>query len=143
MIRNIRTFIAMALPIVAFALASSPAMAQSYTGNWPATVSQSHRANGTYCITLTDDGSLGWPHSGEATLVPAQGTDFGTFQVIDGVLMVTFTQPGGTAENGALLFIASASDGRIGKGAYEQFYGTEIDSGVLVFGAKGGCSGNQ
>ncbi len=143
MIRHIRIFMTTVLPIMAFALTSSVAIAQSYSGKWPATVSHSHRANGTYCITLTDDGSLGWPHSGEATLVPQEDTDFGTFQVINGVMMVTFTQPGGTGENGALLFIAAASDGHIGRGAYEQFYGTEIDSGVLVFGEKGGCSSSQ
>jgi hypothetical protein len=140
MTRNIRISMAVVLAVMAFALTSSAAMAQSYSGNWPATVSQSHHANGTYCITLTDDGSLGWPHSGEASLEPNEGTDFGTFQVIDGLIMVTFTQPGGTAENGALLFIARASDGHIGRGAYEQFYGTEVDSGVLIFGAKNSCS---
>lgn len=143
MSRNIRRFMAMALPIVALALTSSTAVAQSYSGSWPATVRGSHHGDGTYCVTLNDDGSLGWPHSGEATLFPQEGTTEGTFQLIDGLLMVTFTQPGGTAENGALLFIASASDGHIGKGAYEQFYGTEIDSGGLVFGEKGGCSGDQ
>jgi len=106
-------------------------------------VSQSHHGNGTYCVILNDDGSLGWPHSGEAKLVPQEGTSEGTFQVIDGVLMVTFTQPGGTGENGALLFIAGTSNGHVGKGVYEQFYGTEVDSGVLVFGAKGDCSSSQ
>jgi hypothetical protein len=37
------------------------------------------------------------------------------------------------------LFIARASDGDIGRGAYEQAYGPEIDSGVLAIGTKGGC----
>jgi hypothetical protein len=47
----------------------SAAMAQSYSGRWPLTVSHSQRSNGTYCLTLTDDGSYGWPHSGPASLV--------------------------------------------------------------------------
>jgi hypothetical protein len=55
MTRHIRKFIAMALATAAFALTTSAAMAQSYTGNWPATVTQSQRDNGTYCISLTDD----------------------------------------------------------------------------------------
>ena len=59
---------ATALAVAVFALTSSAAMAQSYTGDWPATVTQSQRSNGTYCVTLTDDGSYGWPHSGEAEL---------------------------------------------------------------------------
>jgi len=137
---NMRTFIAIALPIVALALTSSAAMAQSYSGNWPVTVSKSQFANGKYCITLTDDGSLGWPHSGEASLNPPSGTVFGTFQLIDGLLMVTFQQPGGTGQNAGLVFIGAASKGKITKGVYEQVYGgEEFDSGVLVFGTKGGC----
>lgn len=87
MIGNIARFIKMALPIVAFAITPGAAKAQSYVGSWPATVSHSQRANGTYCVTLEKDG--------EATLVPSEGTDFATYQVIDGLLIVTFTQPRG------------------------------------------------
>ena len=35
MSRNIRTFIAMALPLLAFAIGPSAAQAQSFTGNYP------------------------------------------------------------------------------------------------------------
>ena len=35
MSRNIRTFIAMALPLLAFALAPNAAKAQNFTGNYP------------------------------------------------------------------------------------------------------------
>jgi hypothetical protein len=39
-----------------------------------------------------------------------------------------------------LAFAASAANGNIGKGFYYGVYGgEEIDSGVLVFGTKGGC----
>jgi hypothetical protein len=139
MIRNIRILIAAALPIIVFALTPSAAMAQSYSGNWPATVSHSQHFNGTYCLALTDDGKLGWPHSGEASLVPQGNTYSGTFQLIDGALTITIPVPTGTAELESFLYIASASGGRIGRGVFEEAYGSEIDSGVLVFGEKGGC----
>jgi hypothetical protein len=130
------------LPIVAFALTPSAAMAQSYSGTYPLTVTQSHHANGTYCLTLTDDGSLGFPHSGEASLYGEKvggNLPYGTFQLINHLLMVTIDQPGGTGQNAGLVFIAPASD-IVGKGVYEQVYGgEEFDSGVLAFGARGGC----
>ncbi|MGA2424399.1 MAG: hypothetical protein ABSG07_10370 [Terriglobales bacterium] len=138
MTRNIRRFIVMALPIVAFALTSSAAMAQSYSGNWPMTVTKSQYANGTYCVALTDDGSAGWPHSGGAVLVPETGTYPGIFQVIDGLLTVNIPAPAG-ANLSFLLYTARASGGHIGKGVYNLAYGGFNDSGVLVFGAKGGC----
>ncbi len=59
------------------------------------TVSHSQYANGKCCVTLTDDGSLGWPHSGAASLVPENGTYPGQFQVIDGLLTVTIPAPAG------------------------------------------------
>ncbi len=143
MIRHIRIFVATALPMVAFALTSSAAIAQSYSGNWPLIVTKSHHANGTYCLTLTDNGALGWPHSGEASLTGEKvgGTlPYGTFQLINHLLMVTIQQPGGTGQNAGLVFIAAASDGNIGKGVYDQVYGgEEFDSGVLAFGVKNGC----
>ena len=139
MTSNVRTLLAMA--IVAFALAPTAATAQSYSGNWPDTVTHSQSGNGRYCITLHDDGSLGWPHSGEATLSPSEGTYPGTFQVISGLIMITFPQPGGTGELGALFFVAHASNGLLTSGTYEQFYGAEIDSGVSTFGVKNTCSG--
>jgi hypothetical protein len=57
MTRNSRILTAMALPVVAFALTAGPAKAQSYTGNWPITVSQSEHGNGTVCVTLDDAGN--------------------------------------------------------------------------------------
>jgi hypothetical protein len=41
MTNKIRTLIAMALPVLAFALAPSAAKAQSYTGNYPVAVTES------------------------------------------------------------------------------------------------------
>src|ERR1700686_5764677 len=111
-----RVFIAMALPIVAISLMPSAAMAQSYTGNWPITVSKSHYGNGKYCVALTDDGSQGFRHSGYASLVPTNGYA-GWFTVINGIVTVTIPGP----YNGELEFqgfVAHASGGPIGQGAY-------------------------
>ena len=116
------------------------AKAQSSSGNWPLTVSHSQRSNGTYCLTLTDDGSLGWPHSGLASLVGGGGKlPYGTFQLIDHILVVTIQQQGGS-QNAGLVFVAPVVNGNIGKGTYDQVYGgEEFDSGVLMVGVKGGC----
>lgn len=131
-----RFFIATALPIVAISLMPSAAMAQSYTGNWPITVTKSHYSNGTYCVALTDDGSQGFPHSGNASLVPPNGYP-GLFTVINGIVTVTIPE----AYNGEfefLVFVAHASNGRISKGAYDLAGGPD-DAGVSVFGPKNGC----
>lgn len=140
MTRNIRLFMAAALPIMAFALTPGAARAQSYTGNWPATVTHSKGSNGTYCLSLTDNGSLGWPHSGQATTVEGNSTLYGTFQVIGGLITVTIESQG-SYQNAGLVFVAQASNGTIGRGVYDDVYnGEEIDSGVLAFGAKNSCS---
>jgi hypothetical protein len=140
MIRNIRLLMAVALPVVAFALTPGAARAQSYTGDWPATVTHSKGSNGTYCISLTDNGSNGWPHSGQATMVEGTSTLYGTFQVIGALITVTIESEGDYADTG-LVFVAQASNGTIGKGVYDDVYsGEEIDSGELTFGAKNNCS---
>ena len=43
---------------------------------------QSQRSNGTYCISLTDNGSYGFPHSGGALLLPNNGQYPGYFTVV-------------------------------------------------------------
>ena len=40
-------------------VSASAAMATSYTGNWPFTVTDSKGFNGSHCLTVTDDGSFG------------------------------------------------------------------------------------
>ena len=142
MIRHIRRFIATALPIAAFALTTNAAMAQSYTGNWPATVTQSQRSNGAYCISLTDDGSYGFTHSGEAVLNGENNPYGGYFTVVDGLMTVTFTYPSGEGDCCDFqVFTARASNGRIGKGAFNYFGLTDI--GLVVFGKKDGCGNDQ
>jgi uncharacterized protein (DUF2141 family) len=138
MMRNIRTFMAIALSVVALAMVSSAAMAQSYTGNFPVTVSKSKFANGKYCLELTEQRGDGFPRGGTANLVPANGTEDGTFTVINGLLTATFPTPEG-ANIAFQLFTAHASDGNISKGEYELAYGGFYDFGLLAVGAKGGC----
>ena len=145
MIRKICAFTATAMPLLAFALTPSAASAQSFTGSFPATVTQSKGANGTYCLTLTDNGSVGFPHSGQASATGANLGNSplsGTFQVINGLIVVTIeSASSGTGQNAGLVFTAHAANGTIGKGVYEVvFDGQELDSGVLVFGVKNGCS---
>lgn len=142
MTRHIRRFIATTLAVAAFALTTSAAMAQSYTGDWPATVTKSQRSNGTYCISLTDDGSYGFPHSGEAVLNGQENPYGGYFTVVDGIITVTFTYPSGAGDCCSFqVFTAHASNGTIGKGVFNYFGVT--DTGLLAFGKKGGCSDLQ
>jgi len=122
---------------LAMFFAAVPAMADNYTGRWPVTVTRSHHSNGTSCLTLTDDGSGGWPHSGSASL--GGSLSFGTFQVINHTLVATI-EASGYGQNAGLVFIGSANHGNIGKGVFEDVYGGEdFDSGALTFGMKGGC----
>jgi hypothetical protein len=113
----------------------------SYSGKWPVTVSHSQQANGAYCITLKDDGSRLFAHSGQASLTSA-GTSlpYGTFQLIDGLLTVTLQSQSDTGSNAGLVFTARAHQGALGKGVFDNVYGgEEVESGLAVFGPKGGC----
>lgn len=120
--------------------ATSPALAQSYSGRYPLAVTHSQFHNGKGCLILTDNGTERWPHSGQAAtagfLFPSQP---GSFQLINGILVATVTQSSGTGLSESLVFTAPAGNGNIGNGVFEQVYGGENDSGVLVFGMKGGC----
>jgi len=146
MIRKIRTFMAMALPILAFALTPSTAMAQSYSGNWPMTEHNVYPSgppfsgNESYCLTLTDNGSAGFSHSGPATL---NGSGFsnlsGIFQVVNNLLVATFYVPDDNGSLNGLVFVAPATKGDIAKGFGELVSGAVTVTGTLVFGAKNGC----
>lgn len=116
------------------------AVARTYSGSWPVTVTHSQHSNGTYCLTLTDGGSQGWPHSGLASLViGSEKYPYGTFQVINHTLIATI-QAQGYGQNAGLVFVASVSRNSIGQGVFEDVYGGEdFDSGALAFGMKGGC----
>jgi hypothetical protein len=131
--------IAIAFVVAAFAFLTSAAMAQSYTGDFPATVTHSQRSNGTYCISLTDDGSYGAQHSGEAKLIPNNSPYPNYFTVVDGIITVAITYVSGAGDCCAYeVFTARANDGQIGNGVFNYFGITDI--GLLSFGKKGGCS---
>ena len=118
-------------------VSASAAMATSYTGNWPFTVTDSKGFNGNHCLAVTDDGSFGWPHSGFGTL---DGTYFTTFQVIGHTVQVAVQFPGGSGQNAGTVISAPARNGSFGSGVFTEIYGGEsVDSGKLAFGTKGGC----
>lgn len=108
----------------------------SYSGAWPVTVSHSQRSNGTGCLTLTEGGN----GSGSASLVfGSQKYQYGSFLVMDGVLVATISQPL-NGQNGALMFIAHAKRGQVRQGIFEDIEGgSNFDFGNLAFGAKNGC----
>lgn len=128
-----------AIFVMVAAIGATP-MTRGYTGSWPVTVTHSQHSNGTYCLTLTDNGSDGWPHSGSASLIIGSQTfPGGSFQVINHTLVATITAQG-YSQNAGLLFIAPAARGNIGRGVFEDVYGGgDFDSGALTFGMKGGC----
>ena len=136
MTRHIRS-IAMTFVVAVFAL-SSAARAQSYTGNWPATVTHSQSSNTTYCLSLTDDGSFGAKHSGEAELIPNNSPYFNYFSVVDGLITVVIAYASGPGDCCSYqVFSARASNGQIGDGVFNYLGNTDI--GLLRFGQKGGC----
>lgn len=130
-----KLFVTAAALSMAAVAGAATAEAGSYTGNWMVTVTKARYSNGTYCLTVNDDGSLGWPHSGEATLPGSEG---GTFQVINGFFVATMPFGSGTGEVSNTIFTGLAMNGSIGPGDYEIAYGGEFDSGVNKF-KKNGC----
>jgi hypothetical protein len=126
--------IAGTLPLL---VSASAAMAGSFTGTWPLTVSHSQHYDGNLCLTLTEDGGFGGPQSGLASIA---GEPHGTFRVIGHIILVAIQEPSDTGQNAGLVFTAGVSDGSIGRGVTAVIYGGEaVDSGVVKFGKKGGC----
>ena len=150
MIRKIFAFTTMALSILAFALTTSAASAQSFTGNYPVLETQVKAgvggtikgSNQTFCLVLTDDGSFGRPHSGTATLEGFDGGSLtgGEFYVIGNNIFVNFVVGSSTGEASALVVFApaNASNGTIGTGILGLTGGVP-SSGLATFGVKNGC----
>jgi hypothetical protein len=148
--RNIRTFIAMALPLLAFAIGPSAAKAQSFTGNYPVLETQVKAgiagtikgANQNFCLVLADDGNFGRPHSGTATLEGFDGGSLtgGEFYVIGNNILVNFVVGSSTGEaSGLVLFApANANKGTIGTGILGLTGGVP-STGLATVGAKNGC----
>jgi hypothetical protein len=146
MIGNISKLMATALAIVAFALTPSAAMAQSFSGSYALTEThvQFGFGNSSYCLTLTDNGTLGFPHSGPATVTgESVGSVSGDFEVINNILVATFTISGDEGETAGLVFVGRASNGNIGNGFAEDVSGAENIAGELAFGAKNSCTNPQ
>src|ERR1700724_975043 len=116
MIGNISKLMASALAILDFALTSSAAKAQSFTGNYPVLETQVKAgvggtikgANQNFCLVLTDDGSFGRPHSGTATLEGFDGGSLtgGEFYVIGNNIFVNFVVGSSTGEAAGLVIFA-------------------------------------
>jgi len=150
MSRNTRTFIAMALPLLAFAIGPSTAKAQSFTGNYPVLETQVkggiagniQGGNQNFCLVLTDDGAFGRPHSGTATLEGFNGGSLtgGEFYVIGNNILVNFVVGSSTGEASALVLVApaNASKGTIGTGILGLTGGVP-STGLATVGAKNGC----
>jgi hypothetical protein len=150
MSRNIRTFIAMALPLLAFAIGPSAAKAQSFTGNYPVLETQVKGGiagtikggNQNFCLVLTDDGSFGRPHSGTATLESSDGSSItgGVFYVIGNNILVNFVVGSANGEASGLVLSApaNASKGTIGTGILGLTGGVP-STGLATVGAKNGC----
>jgi hypothetical protein len=118
--------------------ASTTAMAASgsYTGNWPLTITKSLFMNGTYCLTVTDDGSEGWKHSGEATIPEYP---YGIFQVINGRFVAGIVEPAG-GQNDVLVLTSNGRNGAFDDGAAVLEAGGEpLDSGVMKVGTRDSC----
>lgn len=119
-------------------VSASAAMASSFSGNYPVTVTHSKFSNFRHCLTLTDNGTLGWPHSGPAVLDGRRDLG-GSLQII-GPLIEVVTNQGGTIQNAAAVYSATVGYRKFDTGAFEQIYGgASSDSGVVAFGMKGGC----
>src|ERR1700693_480989 len=150
MIRNISKLLATALAILAFALTSSAAEAQSFTGNYPVLETQVKAgvggtikgANQNFCLVLTDDGSFGRPHSGTATLEGFDGGSLtrGAFYGISQNIFLDFVVGSSTGEASGLVIFApaNASKGTIGTGILGLTGGVP-SSGLATFGVKNGC----
>jgi hypothetical protein len=146
MVKNIGVLAAAALAIAAFAFAPSTATAQSFSGSYLLTwnITVGFAGTHTYCLTLTDNGSGGFPHSGPATVTGNYVIDpsaEGSFAVINNELVVTFYIPGGEAEVGEVTFVAPANKGNIGDGFGEYgAAGAFTDLGTLTVGKAGSCA---
>ncbi|MGA8428438.1 MAG: hypothetical protein WB729_01355 [Candidatus Sulfotelmatobacter sp.] len=148
MTNKIRTLIAMAVTVLAFALAPSAVSAQSYTGNYPVAVTEAKGGiagtisfgNVNFCLELTDNGDYGRPHSGTATLGNYEGGSLtgGEFYVLGNMIFVNFTVGSDNGEAVGLVLFAPVSNGKIGTGIFGDTGGVP-SSGLAKVGAKGGC----
>jgi hypothetical protein len=122
----------------------------SYTGNWQVRLTHDvyvtnlgytgHGPNSTHCVSLTDDGSIGWPHSGFAEL-DGNANSSGQFSVIGNTIMIYFDASGGEGETASIVLSGTAKNGVIdNRGAYDYLVaGESFDADKASFGSKGSC----
>ena len=99
-----------------------------------------HHANSTHCIALTDNGGVGWTHSGYAVLDNNANTS-GQFSVIGPTIVIYVDTLGSGEEPASIVFTATAKNGKIAKqGAYDEIQGGEsYDAADAAFAKTGGC----
>jgi hypothetical protein len=142
--------IALAGLSIAVSSGAATAGSGSYSGNYKVELTNDvylnntgyngHGANSTHCIALTDDSSVGWPHSGYAVLDGNSNTS-GQFSVIGPTIVIYVDIPGSGYEPASIVFTTTAKDGVIGKkGAYDEIQGGEsYDAADATFGKPGSC----
>jgi hypothetical protein len=137
---------------LAAAVSASAAMAGSagYTGNWRVHLTDDvyvttqgytgHGPNSTHCLALTDDGSVGWAHSGYAVMDNDINTS-GQFAVIGPVILIYIYAPGSDESIASYVFSSTASNGKIGeRGAFDYIEGGEsADADKAKFEPTGSC----
>src|ERR1700679_3058218 len=127
------SFFAVALAAIALSANSVSAANVSYTGNWQVhltddvyVTSQGYNGHGpdtTHCVSLTDDGTVGWKHSGYAELDGTPHTS-GQVSIIGNTIMIYFEASGGEGELATITLSGTAKNGTIGeRGAYEYLDG--------------------
>lgn len=125
----------LALPLAAF---SGAAFAGAYSGNYMLTVTKSVPAafeGATRCITLTDDGSLGWKHSGPATIANGSHMNMGQFEQVGHVLFATFLE-----KHSSLVLSATVMDRMVTTASFVAIEnGTYKVDGIFKVGSKGSC----
>jgi len=122
----------------------------SYTGNYKVTLTHDvylttkgytgHGPNSTHCLALTDDGNVGWMHSGYVVIDNNDNTS-GQFAVINNTILIYVAAQGSDESIASYVFSASARDGKIAAhGAFDYIEGgTSYDADKVAFGARGSC----
>lgn len=120
---------------ISAALMSGTAVAASYQGNWPITITDAQFYNGQYCLELS--GST----SGGAHLTGPLGDLYGDFQVRGRTLIaIVPLEDGGCGCNDGETFVLPARSGLLVNGSYVEDGDGEIDnSGAAKVGTKNGC----
>jgi len=123
---------------VTIAAGASASQSGSYSGNWPVTAKLPRPFGNTACLRLYDNGAAGSPHSGPVNASgDMTGALTGTFQIVNGLLVVNLQSGSDTGEVVYISVIAHAENGIIGKGVFNN--PAYLLPASLTFGEKGGC----